>query len=135
MAETKVTINGESDAGGAWINYTPTFGGFSAAPTGYIARYIQIGKTVVCNVIMPNTGTSNATTFTVSAPVVAATLANNKWATSAQISDNSTAIAALGIAQITSGSSIINIYKDNTAPAWTASGGKSSNFVLTYEAA
>lgn len=46
MAETKVTINGETDAGGAWTAFTPSWANLtpgSGTNTGY---YKQIGKTV-----------------------------------------------------------------------------------------
>lgn len=48
MAETKVTINGETDGGGVWQSWTPTItnsGGSITATAGF-AKYTRIGKTI-----------------------------------------------------------------------------------------
>ena len=52
-------------AGGTW---TPTWGGFSAAPTSGSAFYIKIGKLVLAYVNGWAAGTSNATTKTITLP-------------------------------------------------------------------
>ena len=57
----------------AWI---PSYTGFSAAPTGVIARYTQIGKSAFCN-LFSTAGTSSgaASTFTITLPIAAANTA------------------------------------------------------------
>lgn len=56
---------------GAWKTWTPVFTGFSVDPIVNSARYIEIGKLVIVHLNTGN-GTSNATTFTMTLPIVAA---------------------------------------------------------------
>lgn len=100
-------------------DYTPTFGGFGTDPTGTVAQYLTIGPLVVVFIRQPNTGVSNATTFTISAPVAAKTLTNAVWGTTGPIVDNSAAVATSGRIEITSGSSTINLYTNMAAAGWT----------------
>ena len=46
--------------------FTVTVTGFSSAPTGMLGAYVTIARMVTYSVNMPNTGTSNATSFTIS---------------------------------------------------------------------
>ena len=105
-------------------DYTPTFGGFGTDPTGTVAQYLTIGPLVVAFVRMPNTGVSDDTIFTISAPVAAKTLTDAVWGTTGPFVDNSVASATPGRIEITSGSSTINCYTSMTAAAWTAANNK-----------
>lgn len=72
MAETKVTINGETDGGGAWQTWTPTFTGISGATINY-AVYSISGKTVHARLKLTMTGANiTATTPTFTLPVASA---------------------------------------------------------------
>mgnify|MGYP001592055952 FL=1 len=111
----------------AWKTWTPTFTGFSTAPTNFTARYILIGK-MCCLIYRTGTpGTSNATNFTMTAPFAA------KTATTGIIPispiDNGSTLSVQGIAYFSAADSTINLFKtwaDGTTGAnnWTASGGK-----------
>jgi len=101
-----------------WFNYTPTWGGFSAAPAAAIAKYNIVGNK--CNVIIGSTdsGTSNAITFTVTLPVVAI----SPISITCFVRDNS-ANQPAGVFVLSAGSATANLY-NSAAAAWTASGTK-----------
>lgn len=68
MAETKVTINGETDAGSSYLTWTPTLTNFTG--TVNVARYKLIGKT--CHFYIEVTqGASVTGRHTFSLPVAA----------------------------------------------------------------
>lgn len=116
-----------------WTDWTPTLGGFSANPTSTSYRYRLDNGGCWVAVRQAVTGTSNATTFTISAPTVAATVTNGYWgAVCWQAYDNGAIITDVA-AIIPSGSSTITISRQSGA-AWTGSGGKMCSFVLFYEA-
>lgn len=115
--------------------WVPTVGGFSVAPTNTSYYYQRIGQLVICYFRQATPGASNATSFTITAPVAAKTITNMVWTCqliSAQ--DNSVNINT-GIATISSGSSTINLYKDHSGAGWTAANNKGANGTLIYEAA
>lgn len=115
------------------FNYSPTFTGFSADPTGTVAQFSIHGYDVIVYIRQPNNGTSNATSFTISAPVQAKTLTNAVWGTSGPFVDNSAASATPGRFQISSGTSTINLFTSMTSAVWTASNGKRCVWMtLTY---
>lgn len=63
-----------------WFNFTVGFTGFSANPSGFLARFRITGTT--CQVCLrgPNPGTSNSTSFTITgAPVTAKSVSNFSW--------------------------------------------------------
>lgn len=121
---------------GAWTDYTPTVTGFSVNPPANMYRYKLDGQGGCWVAVRQNTaGTSNATTFTISAPVVARTVTNAIWAVHLWGAvDNGVAINT-GIAYISSGSSTIQLNKDSIGTAWTNSGNKRADFMLYYEVA
>lgn len=74
MAETKVTINGETNAGGAWASWTPTTSNFDTTKaTLDFAKYAQIGKTVHFKLQYSLTSNAVGSEPTFSLPVAAAT--------------------------------------------------------------
>jgi len=79
-------------------------------------------------------GTSNATTFTISAPVDAATVSGMAWTGFAGVTNNSSNQAAVGQIQIVSGETAFSLYTTWAGGAWTASGGKRTGAAsITYE--
>jgi len=111
----------------------PVFAGFSTNPSVTAARYTVIGKTVTAWLITGN-GTSNATTFTLTLPVAAASTAKQHL-TIAQVTDNGAFKTNAGLLRTNANSVMADVYinGDQGATAWTALGGKKVNFVVTYE--
>jgi hypothetical protein len=118
---------------GSW---QPVYEGFysGSAPAGVISRYTVMGKNCKVYVYMPNSGSSNNTTFTMSAPFTAATVSNQLWGSCVwTLVDNGTAASYPGRAYIASGGSTITINKTLAAGTWTSSGSKKACFSLDYE--
>lgn len=119
----------------------PSAFSYAASPTGFTAA-VPASATYQFNLssgivtvfsFQPNKGTSNATTFTESAPMTALTLANGLWGTcSYDLADNNVALAVPGRAYIQQNSSTIHIDKDVGGAGWTNVNGKSASFVLQY---
>jgi hypothetical protein len=116
---------------GASSAYVPTITGFSANPT-ISATYWQLGKIVIYTVYSSAVGTSNATTFTLSAPVVSINNGIKSYAVgTGQDSGTNTAVTA----EILPNTSTVNLYKGPATTAFTNTGNKSASFTLIYEAA
>jgi hypothetical protein len=82
----------------------------------------------------PNNGTSNATTFTASAPVAAANITNAVWGTILSVAvDNGTLQTTPGRMTIAAGGTTITLRKDTANGAWTNSGNKRAVGLLIYE--
>lgn len=115
-----------------WQAWTPTFGGFSADPTDVVARYLRIGSLCIVQVYMGTAGTSNATTFTVSAPVTAATVAGMQWRNALSFyEDNNVNYRNGGEVAIASAGTVFTLYTPGTT--WTGSSEKRAFFQLIYE--
>ena len=112
---------------GTWTDYTPVFTGFSLDPTVTIAKYCKIGKLCFLSVFLGGTATSNATTFTITAPFNAAFSISSVFANPV---DNGAAVAP-GHLNMAPGSNVINLYKSAFA-AWTSSGTKRGSFTFFY---
>lgn len=119
-----------------WNTWTPTVTGFSANPTA-VYRYLFLpNKLVLAYVYMTAAGTSNATTFTISAPIVAATVTNMVWEVPCSFAkDNSSALTAPARAYIGSAGTDFTLTKDLAGASWTNSGTKSANFTILYQRA
>lgn len=120
-----------------WKTWTPVHTGFSTAPVGGSYRYRRNGENL-CEVMVyePNAGTSNATTFTISAPMVAKTVDNMTWRALCSCVDNGASLTLPSLAVISSGSGTINLYLNLTggASAWTNVNGKNCYWMhLFYE--
>lgn len=115
---------------GAWKTWTPAYTGFSVNPTGVTARYARTGRKVTAK-FLATAGTSNATTFTVTLPVVAREAVDIALG---QANDNGTPSAVPCMVVPRAASAIADVYKDLTAASWTNANGKMCNFVITYEA-
>ena len=154
--DTTVTITGGSNyslAGGAisaafysyqacprghpiWFDYAPTFTGFSVNPSSVSARFMLIGNACTVTHYEYGQGTSNATGFTISAPLVSANIlagaAQTRWYVALGDIIDSGAYVAVGLVYLPGNSSIFTLSKSANA-AWTASGGKMASFQITYE--
>ena len=117
------------EKGGAWLDWTPTFGGFSANPSG-VCRYCIIGK--LCHVVihLPTPGTSNANTFTISLPV---TGAQSTYASIPRYYNNNGweygGFAAIGGVTVQLGTNSTGL------TGWVTSGQKSAYIQFFYEVA
>lgn len=119
----------------AWV---PTQTGFSADPASGVYLYSQIGKLVHLFIRQPNSGTSNATTFTISLPVTARTVSNLRTVSGCSIVNNGTTQTTPGAMEISSGGTVLNVYMnfDLGSTLWTNSGGKRlAAGEIIYEAA
>lgn len=138
MAAATITDNyysvAESPIGfPTWFSYTPTFGGFSADPTGNHIAFRMIGRTVHLRISM-GAGTSNATTFTATGPMAAGGSSTQFRSILHGVRNNSVDTGVLGLATIDSGSSTVNFYRDAAATGWTNVGTKKGDTDLFYEA-
>lgn len=115
-----------------WFNYTPTWSGFSVNPSGGINRFIVNGRACTA-IIQVGTGTSNATTTTVTVPITSANIAGATWRFWGREIDNGTASANLALGELVAATTTVNLYKDTTGAAWTASGSKTFGATMTYE--
>lgn len=121
------SIQGVTDA---WTSYTPTFTGFSAAPT-FSGAYKLIGKTCFVRGLVMAGGTSNATTFTLTLPFPSNAAQQDGFGTSFDGGVRQTSPAKI----ITRGASAVaDVYKDFGLTGWTNSGTKYlEDFFITYE--
>ncbi len=131
------TQNASSDANtlddyeeGSW---TPTFGGFSSAPSGGSATYVKVGKIVMCSVNGWASGTSNATTKTITLPFASeyATVMSGVG----HGMDNTAFLNDPCRIDTRAGSTTADVYKNLNADAWTNSGACTFDFTITYRAA
>lgn len=106
------------------FNYNPTSGGFSAVPTGVVARFSIKGGVCSVSIRQANNGTSNSTGFSVTLPVQAANVSGAQWTAPAMVVDNGAVPTTPGLAVINAASSSIALYINYAGTAFTASGGK-----------
>lgn len=119
---------------GTWKSWTPTFTGFSSDPTSVVFRYVLIGK--VCHYwFTMGDGTSNATTFTMTMPFVAASNGQNQFHILSTIVNNGSIPTNAGKIQITVGTNVATLLRDLSGTAWTASGAKRAFGSGSYEIA
>ena len=114
---------------GTWA---PTYGGFSAAPSGGIFNYIKVGKMVTVWASGSGAGTSNANTKTITLPFAAAR--GDAPIGMGLAYDNSAFKTNPCRIDLTASSATATVYLDLTAAAWTTSGGCTFYFSFTYEA-
>lgn len=111
------------------FNYSPTWGGFSSAPSTN-AYFSVVGVTVNVHVQATFYGTSNSTSTTVTLPAPAA---KDGMFGFIQATDNSNTVATPGRAVMTAQSSTMDLYTSLTNGGWTASSGKSAAFMGSYD--
>lgn len=116
------------------FNWSPSFTGFSANPSGGIYNFVINGDTCTASWWMPNAGTSNATGFTITAPVTATTIANMIWFNRMGYNEDSGAVSTTvyDYFRINSAGTTIDHYKNNSSTGYTNSGNKRSGGSITY---
>lgn len=120
---------------GAWKTWTVGVTGFSADPASMVGRYCLVGKMCTLAVYMPNLGTSNATTFTVTGiPFTAKNATVHYFSTDGQCTDASAYYGAV-FCDISPGGTTIVLTRNFGNLGWTNSGTKGANFNITYEIA
>lgn len=118
------------------FNWAPTYTGFAVTPTNVVARFFIKARHCFCNVRMGTAGTSNATNFQVSAPLTAATIANQYWGNSLWSTvNNGVQIGQPGVIYIGSGGTGFQLDLDASGALWTNANGKKADFQLWYEVA
>lgn len=114
-----------------WYDWTPTFTGFSSNPSNPETTFTIINRTCFLRVYMMTTGTSNATGFTMTAPVPSGS--NISLNSLAWYVDNGANTYGGGMAYLPNASQIITLYTTGGSAGWTNSGSKSASFELFYE--
>ena len=109
---------------GREYTYTPTFTGFSTSPTGTIF-WLYRGKKLFIDYADASTGTSNATGFTFTSPIISKLSISNLALIAYK--DNGTN-ASVGHLVSTANSGVITVYKSFFGGTWTASAGKDMYF-------
>ena len=118
--------------GPRWFNHIPVLTGFSADPTNIKTRFNIHGS--MCSLIHFEdvNGTSNATTFTVSLPVAAASTASTVWVQNGYGVDNAANIAT-SKTRISPSNAVAEVFLNPGIAVWTATGGKRASFQIFYE--
>lgn len=110
-------------------NFTQNLGGFSSVPTQSVATFYIKNGYVYVELYQNNTGTSNATSFTMNAPVTAATVSNGAWLGMGGLAtNNGSLLTTAAVALISSGGSTITLYRDPGLTTWTNTNGKAASF-------
>jgi len=134
ITDTSISYQANPEIFPDWFNWDAAPTGFSAVPTLQVYRWSTHGRAITLAYSDGAIGTSNATTFTVTAPVLPATITNGNWTGLLGVAvDNGALTTTPGRANIASGSTTITLRKDTASGAWTASGGKRAVFTLIYE--
>jgi hypothetical protein len=105
--------------------WTTTYGGFSTNPVS-VNTFFMMGKAVYIDVEVTTSGTSNATNFTLTAPIAA----SQAYTFPIPAPVDSGSVVAAGYGQIAT-SGTITLSK-STGAAWTNSGGKYAAFQAFY---
>jgi len=105
-----------------WLSWTPNWTGFSANPSGRTNQYRLLDSRMEFLSIGGSSGTSNATTFTMTLPFKSLYSLTSFGAGNVQ--DNSANQSSLGHFLSTGGSNSLSVYKTFFQGAWTASGTK-----------
>lgn len=117
--------------GTAWQTYAVTQTGFvsGSEPAGGIYRYRTIGDEIELEIRQPNDGTSNATTFTITLPVTAATVTDMVWQAMCRVRNNSSFVANPGYGEIVSGGTVLNLYINTGTTTWGTANGKRVDYI------
>lgn len=120
-------------ADGLWMNYgDPGFTGFSSDPTSLIVRWMMEKQTVNYQYVFANPGTSNATGYTMTAPIKA----NFQYfeGVGSYGFDNGVALTTPVLVNTQGGTNILDLYSDFSGAAWTAANDKAATVKISYEA-
>lgn len=118
-----------------YFNWTPTLTGFSADPTGTNYRFKIDGRRLCATVSQFTNGTSNATGFTITAPVVAKTLTNGLWGSTLLSAFDNGALIGTDSSPVFIGSAgtVFTLHPTQAFGNWTNANGKRANFSICYE--
>lgn len=116
-----------------WLEWNPVITGFSANPT-LICRYKIFGRRLHLSQDFEAAGTSNATSYTETAPLVAAPDFSGTYFQYSPIAlvRNNSAAEALGTIFIQNGSNVLTLRR-SAMGLWTASGEKAAAFNIVLE--
>jgi len=117
-----------------WFTYTAVTVGFTSNPPTNVSKFNIKGHTVTMVYWQSAVGASSLTTFTVSLPITAATVANFGWTGALGRTYDNSAEAAAGQWEIVSAATVCTLYK-STHAAWTNSNNKQAQFIAQYEMA
>ncbi len=131
ISATYFSYSGSPQGFPDWFNFTTTPGGFSGTPTVTAARWKASG--LMFHVQFQVSGTSNATTFTLTTPVVAKATGASAFQYGALgfLADNGVN-GGPGVAEIQANTTTLALYRSGYA-AWTGSGTKSAYLHFLYE--
>lgn len=106
------------------LDWSPTFTGFSADPTG-VHSYTIIGRKCFIDIRHATNGTSNATSFYMTLPMDPLSLTNAKWTGVGQYVDSGSVGSSPALCVISTGASTIIATKSWVGSNdWTGSGSK-----------
>ena len=126
---TNKTLTSPTITFAAYSTFTPAPTGYSGSPTVSVARYLDLGKLIIMDIAV--TGTSNATTLTLTLPVAAKSAANYPLV----VTDNSVAQTDAGLLTMAAGSTTATLYATLASGAWTNANTKAfKGYGITYEA-
>ena len=104
------------------LTYAPTIVGYSAAPTATYYRYKVTWTWVFLKIREWTAWTSNNVSTTYTAPFTEPNLA--RWTTPTQLVDNNATPTTPWMAQLSTNTNVVTMYKDYNSGAWTNSGNK-----------
>lgn len=113
-----------------WFNWNANPQGFSIAPSSPSYRWKTVGTTIFLSYSESNNGTSNATTFTASAPVAPQ---QNVTGVAGTLVNNGALLTAAGRVTLSSGSTTMTFRTDMSTGAWTNVNGKRAVMEIFYE--
>lgn len=122
-------VNTGTTADGYWQPWNPAYTGFSADPTNTSTRWSQIGRTITAYAVTV-VGTSNATTFTSTLPVSA--FIGQSFPAGSTVDGGSTVTVATRLT-LSTGSTTITHRTTMGLGAWTNSGTKEQEYVISFE--
>ena len=113
-----------------FMTWAPAPTGFTATvPTNTVYQYKFIGKDILLRYREATNGTSNLTTFAITAPFAALTLTNAVWRALGSGVDNGALLSTAVMAQIISADTSISFFATPTGGGWTNANGKRVAFI------
>lgn len=134
LANSAITGNKHSYAANPqgwpdWFNFAPATAGVTGA--GGVARFKVTGREVT--IAFEITGTSNATTKSITLPITPANITGLQWVGHLTVEDNGASLTTPGEIVVNPNNASASIYKDTQADGWTASGSWFAIGVCHYE--
>ena len=127
--QTGIDDYGLGTADGLWQPWNTLYTGFSANPTN-TTKWTQVGACVTVICFSSASGTSNATTFTMTLPVKAVFA---RYGIAGPVVNNSVGSTVPGRVTTAAASTTLTIGQTLTSDTWTGSGGKACDFTLSYD--